>query len=419
MDITSILENPRTYSRVYCASTLVGICTYVALIIISTPKSGAASLLRYSSPAIVLGVGQHLFQELHGISGSLSHRIIKRFDAEDLVEEKIIRRSDSLVIKVYRVVCLILNVRGVGTPWQAKHLSEFPKFYTARDGSRKPTRAWYIIRQLAIVAWQYLLLDFIYASSMETLPEDTQKVFGHGVEYTYLDATGEQWMGRFIVGVVAWAIPGRVTIDFTYRILSIVAVLSGFSSPEQWPPLFGSIWDAYTIRGFWSTFWHSYCRWTLTTISNFICRDLLRLPRPSLVERYMNVAGVFLTSAVIHMAIDAHCWGPPSKFPALAFFGSCVIGIIIEDTVQALWRRITVSQKSGGVPTWHKLVGYLWVSFWFVMTAPWYLYHNTRLPPDDTWVVPVSVIDRIGSDGVKMVLLIGGVVLRFTSGIEV
>lgn len=269
MDITSILENPRTYNRVYCASTLVGICTYAALIIISTPKSGAASLLRYSSPAIVLAVGQYLFQELHGISGSLSHRsvslaltglfilqccnflVIKRFDANDLAEEKIFRHSDSLVTKVYRVVCLIFNVRGVGTPWQAKHLSEFPKFYTARDGSRKPTRAWFIIRQLTIVAWQYLLLDFIYTSSMKTSPEDTQRIFGHGVEYIYLEATAEQWMGRFIVGVIAWAIPGRVTIDFTYRILSIVAVLSGFSSPEQWPPLFGSVWDAYTIRGFW------------------------------------------------------------------------------------------------------------------------------------------------------------------------
>ena len=119
------------------------------------------------------------------------------------------------------------------------------------------------------------------------------------------------------------------------------------------------------------------------------------------------------------MAIDAHCWGPPSKLPALAFFGSCVIGIIIEDSVQALWRKVTGPQKDGEVPTRHKLIGYVWTSFWFVMTAPWYLYHNTRLPPDDTWVVPVSVVDRIGEDKVKMVLLIGGVALRFTFGIEV
>ena len=269
MDIKSILENPRTYNRVHCASTLVGICTYAALIIVSTPKSGATSLLRYSSPAVVLAVGQHLFQELHGISGSLSHRsvslaltalfilqccnflVIRRFDSNDLAEEKVFRRSDSLVIKLYRVVCLIFNVRGIGTPWQAKHLSDFPKFFTGRNGTREPTRGWFVIRQLVIVAWQYLLLDFIYASAMETLPEDTQRMFGHGLEYTYLDATAEQWMGRFIVGVVTWAIPGRVTIDFTYRILSIIAVLFGFSSPDQWPPLFGSIWDAYTIRGFW------------------------------------------------------------------------------------------------------------------------------------------------------------------------
>ncbi|KAM0497049.1 hypothetical protein ACHAP8_006941 [Fusarium lateritium] len=126
------------------------------------------------------------------------------------------------------------------------------------------------------------------------------------------------------------------------------------------------------------------------------------------------------------MAIDTFCWGPPTKpkpmLPALAFFGSFIVGIIIEDTVQALCRRITGAKKldgGDGVPVWHKLVGYIWVSFWFIMTSSWYLYHNSRLPPDDTWMVPFSVVDTIGMGTALKVLLASGLILRFAVGIEV
>lgn len=107
---------------------------------------------------------------------------------------------------------------------------------------------------------------------------------------------------------------------------------------------------------------------------------------------------------------------------ALAFFGSFIVGIIIEDTVQALWRRITGATKQDGdegVPLWHKLVGYIWVAFWLMVVSPWYLYHNSRLPPGDTWFVPVSFMDTIGVDTAKKLLLASGVILRFAVGIEI
>ncbi|RGP67088.1 trichothecene-4-o [Fusarium sporotrichioides] len=441
MDIASKVEGFPTLGILYYTSTLLAVCTYAALIIISIPKTGPASLVRYSSPAIVLTVGKQLFHASYGVSGSLAHRsltlaltalfilqccnflVLTRLDAKDLAKKNIFQDSDHMIYKAYRVVCLIFNVRGIGTPWQAKHLCGFPRFYQRGKG-RGPTPIWFILRQSLIVAWQCLLLDIIYTTSMSTPKEDTLKLFGEGTEYMYLDANAEQWTGRFIAGIIAWVIPGRVSIDLPHRVLSIISVFLGFSSPQQWPPLFGSMLDAYTIRGFWSTFWHSYCRWTLTTISSFICRDFLRLPRPSIVERYLNIAFVFLGSAVVHMAIDSFCWGPPmkTKLPTLAFFGSLVVGIIIEDTIQALCRRITGEKRrdgDDGVPVWHKLVGYIWVSFWFMMTSPWYLYHNSRLPPDDTWLVPVSFVDTFGLDTATMLLFGSGVILKFAIGIEV
>lgn len=34
-----------------------------------------------------------------------------------------------------------------------------------------------------------------------------------------------------------------------------VSVL-GWDSPADWPPLFGSVWDAYSLHRFWGVFWH-------------------------------------------------------------------------------------------------------------------------------------------------------------------
>nr|APA36955.1 3-acetyltrichothecene 4-O-acetyltransferase [Fusarium praegraminearum] len=441
MDTASKVEGFQTFNIFYYLSTLLAVCTYTALIIISTPKTGPAALVRYASPAIVLTVGKKLFEESFGLSSSIGHRgfilgitaqiiiqccsflVLERLDANDLAKKNVFRASDRMVYKVYGVVCVIFNLRGIGTPWQANRVCDHPRFYQS-DKGREPTRTWFIIRQSLTVAWQYLLLDLVYTTTMSTPKEDTQRLFAEGTEYMYLDANAEQWTVRFITGVIAWAIPGRVSIDLPNRVLSILSVLLGFTTPQQWPPLFGSILDAYTIRGFWGTFWHQYFRRALTSVSNFICRDFLRLPRPSIVERYLNLSLVFLGSAIVHIPVDWFSLPPPSKPPALAlaFFSSFVVGIIIEDTIQALWRRITGAAKQDGddgVPLWHKLVGYIWVVFWFMMVSPWYLYHNSRLPAEDTWFVPVSFMDTIGVDTAKMLLLAGGVILRFAVGIEV
>nr|ANO39641.1 3-acetyltrichothecene 4-O-acetyltransferase [Fusarium culmorum] len=441
MDTASKVEGFQTFNILYYLSTLLAVCTYSALIIISTSKAGPTSLVRYASLAIVLPVGKKLFQEAYGLSSSIGHRgfilgitaqliiqscnflVLERLDANDLAKKKVFRSSDGIVYKVYGVVCLIFNLRGIGTPWQAKHLCDHPRFYQ-HDKGREPTRAWFILRQSLIVAWQYLLLDIVYTTTMSTPKEDTQRLFAEGTEYMYLDANAEQWTVRFITGVIAWAIPGRVSIDLPGRVLSIFSVLLGFTTPQQWPPVFGSILDAYTIRGFWGTFWHQYFRRALTGVSNFICRDFLRLPRPSIVERYLNLSLVFLGSALVHIPVDWFSLPPPSKPPVLAlvFFGSFIVGIIIEDTVQALWRRITSATKQDGddgVPLWHKLVGYIWVAFWLMVVSPWYLYHNSRLPPGDTWFVPVSFMDTIGVDTAKKLLLASGVILRFAVGIEI
>jgi hypothetical protein len=74
---------------------------------------------------------------------------------------------------------------------------------------------------------------------------------------------------------------------------------------------------------------------------------------------------------------------------ALFFYSSFVLGIMMEDGVQAIWRqKITADSRQGNglenrrkrkmdsgkeTPIWQKVVGFAWVSLWFTITTPGYL----------------------------------------------
>ncbi|KAM0426425.1 hypothetical protein ACHAPT_008472 [Fusarium lateritium] len=124
----------------------------------------------------------------------------------------------------------------------------------------------------------------------------------------------------------------------------------------------------------------------------------------------------------MHLTIDLFSYKPPSKAPTLAFFGSFVIAIMLEDGVQELNRRITgvdTRKKDVKVPLWHRLVGYLWVTVWMTLTAPWYLSHAAQLPAETKWLVPFSLVSQIGLPAAGALLGVSGLVLKYAIGGEV
>ncbi|CAI0644251.1 unnamed protein product [Colletotrichum noveboracense] len=427
----------RELPAISCAKAallLLSVCVPSAAILISTPKSGPSSVIRYAWIAVVPFIARRLLEQLSGATTSFvlnsvfigqlclvilqccNFLVLTRLDAGDFMKGNIYESSDGLIRKLYGVVGLMFNLRGIGTPWQISRINASPQSLGKHTENGKLRKGPWVMRQLQVLFWQYLFLDFTYLSSLDTSPEDAEKLFGTGKEFLYINANGEQWGARVAVGLISWLAPARVTIDILYRFLSVVAVVSGMTSLEDWPPLFGSIWDSYTIRGFWSIFWHQHCRWFLTSVSNYLCRDLLRLPRPSRLERYFNIALVFMGSGLVHVMLDMFCWQPPLKAPTLAFFGSFAMAIMIEDGVQEVWRRISGEEDSKIVPLWHKIVGYIWVSTWLTVTSPWYLYHAVRQPVEVKWLVPFSILNMMGPVAGNVLLFGGGLVLKYTIG---
>jgi hypothetical protein len=117
-------------------------------------------------------------------------------------------------------------------------------------------------------------------------------------------------------------------------------------------------------------------------LSTWITRDVLRLPKPSLLERYSHIFFAFTFSGILHITIDKG-----ERRPGLAtrmlFFQSSAIGIILEDGVQALWRRFfgeKFIKIDAEVPRWKKLIGYIWVWSFFIVVSPWSYYPTARQP---------------------------------------
>lgn len=175
--------------------------------------------------------------------------LIQALDSTDL-QRTVYKQSDSSTTKTMRTLCLVFNLRGVNTPWQVKSVGTFPRFYASDSNDGRIARHWYVVRQLLIIAWQYLFLDIIQTSELQSTPEMNEKLFSKGSEYMY-PATPEQWAARISVGLIAWIGPARVNLDLWYRCLGLIFVTIGISNPEDWPPLFGNMLEAYTLRGWW------------------------------------------------------------------------------------------------------------------------------------------------------------------------
>lgn len=142
--------------------------------------------------------------------------------------------------------CLLFNFRNINTAWTVKGLPAFSRGHP----EHVPSKGELVKRRIASIVITYLALDVVFAflpapNPGKDIPEYKQPLLSR-----MGDVTLEEIIARpFTVLLPAFSIYGIFTIP--YNIASIAAVLFGGSEPQNWPPLFGSFLDAYTLRRFW------------------------------------------------------------------------------------------------------------------------------------------------------------------------
>lgn len=322
--------------------------------------------------------------------------ILKRADGTSLLDAS--KPAGPQGSAFFRALNLCFSTRSVRSKWQIGNVPPFPSYF--RDTAH-PGRLSFLWRTAVIFIWQYLVLDLVDAIMAAQPPEETQAAYGNGQEYVLFNATKKQLATRLMTSVAGSFFIGRLIMDFIYRAMTLAAVSTGISEPADWPPFFGRMRDAYTIRYFWGRFWHQWLRGPLSATSLFVSRSVLSLPRRSLLEWYTNVMITFTLSAAVHVANDV-IGGKGVEIGTIAQFQGFAVAMLIEDAAQALASWVFGSGKSpdskNKAPTsvWRLAIGYLWVQVVLFVVVPWYLYPSGRMPAGAMWTVPFSVVESMG-----------------------
>ena len=130
-------------------------------------------------------------------------------------------------------------------------------------------------------------------------------------------------------------------------------------------------------------FWHQHLRKSLTALADLIVYKALRLPKGKLVTRYSHISLVFLISGLAHAWIEFAQGFPARQSGQIQFFVTQVFGIILEDTVQAVYHA-TCGVKRGTSPTpMARAVGYVWLAVFLWWSTPVWFYSQLRLSRGD------------------------------------
>lgn len=99
---------------------------------------------------------------------------------------------------------------------------------------------------------------------------------------------------------------------------------------------------------------------------------------------------------------------------AMTFFVSFTLGYMIEDGVQAAWKKLRGDQKASEEPKlWQKAIGFIWVVAFLTVVSAGFLEPMQARPDVQLAMAPWSVVERIGLDKVGGIVVVGGIILKF------
>lgn len=111
---------------------------------------------------------------------------------------------------------------------------------------------------------------------------------------------------RAIVSV-QWIWSAYFFMQFYHSLMAVLFVaLLRFDQPEDWLPLFGSIREACSIRGFWGRFWHRVTVPTYGYYSRCFTRRCMGIQPNSRLEKTIIPLLIFTMSGVSHSLVG---WG--------------------------------------------------------------------------------------------------------------
>ncbi|KAF7539873.1 hypothetical protein G7054_g1800 [Neopestalotiopsis clavispora] len=258
------------------------------------------------------------------------------------------RKDDSIILRFLTCVSLLCKWRRIGTKWEIKDL---PKHRTSA-----PTRLHSALQSLLGIVLAVLVMDFYTSGS----PPDADMIMpGKEALLTRLSDVTATELAYRAVGTPMFLMTPIAGVLLFYNLICLVVVLTGLSEPSECPPLFGSIKNAYSIRQYWSKFYHQCLRKPVSGPADYIVDRIFLLRRGTLLSRYSRLLLAFALSGFIHHMGEIATGISAQESGQFVFFTAQAASIMIEDAVMEVYRRsgLRLSRRL------EYALGYLWSSF--------------------------------------------------------
>ncbi|KAK0719124.1 membrane bound O-acyl transferase family-domain-containing protein [Lasiosphaeris hirsuta] len=149
-----------------------------------------------------------------------------------------------------------------------------------------------------------------------------------------------------------------------------------WDEPHEWPPLFGSISEAYSLRRFWGVFWHRLNRSLADAYLPLACLTLGLKGNKDTVHPALRALWVFLFSVVFHAAANCAQFGRPDITKEMKFFMANFAVCYAETVAGRVWRGLWGGKRVKSQPgLLRRMLGYVWVYLVFFMLYPTWQWH--------------------------------------------
>jgi len=185
--------------------------------------------------------------------------------------------------------------------------------------------------------------------------------------------TGRELQIRLLL-VANKFVPDVLSLSVFHDFLAIIFIATGIDQSWEWPPLFGPVTEAYTMRRFWATFWHRLVYKPFNFHASTFTKAL-RIPQGTSFSRILNNCLVFVLSAVMHATVT-WLYGGNCAWGRGTFTFWCIqpLSFVLEGVVQYNWKQYRKSSlsfvNSTVVAAFERVAGYGWVLAWLMWCVP-------------------------------------------------
>lgn len=141
------------------------------------------------------------------------------------------------------------STRNFGTNHQVKDIPGFSK----KDPSYVPSRGKFLVQRALLALFAFLVMDVLTARP----PDVSQNPITFGQDRVLVfrrlgEITAEEFKTRVIITAGQY-VGIYIMLTIIHSAISFFTVLSGLYQPREWPPLFGSITEMWSLRQFWGS----------------------------------------------------------------------------------------------------------------------------------------------------------------------